>query len=164
MTSSESLTMTTTTRPSPAARHHDTTWRLNDTTAAATTTNQREQRQQNNISSDLDSSRPSKITFPTNPSDDPNSKPSKSNCDRRRPDELEDASRLPNMSQQLTGQMVTPFLREHIPGIYAPIGKPESLAIASFKNPNSKYCYRHRPDSKCRRAADESKMALIQRV
>lgn len=62
--------------------------------------------------------------------------------------------------------MVTPFLREHIPGIYAPIGKPESLAMVNSgtKDPNSKYCYRHRPDSKCRRAADQNKMALIQSV
>ncbi|TGJ87412.1 hypothetical protein E0Z10_g1326 [Xylaria hypoxylon] len=62
-------------------------------------------------------------------------------------------------------QSVTPFLREHIPSLYAPIGKPDLPAMANLKNkdPNSKYCYRHRPDSKCRRAADESKMALIQR-
>ncbi|KAI0129108.1 WD domain-containing protein [Xylariales sp. AK1849] len=68
------------------------------------------------------------------------------------------------MSQQLVGQAVTPFLREHIPGIYAPIGKPDFPAMASpsTKDPSSKFCYRHRPDSKCRRAADESKMGLIQ--
>ena len=152
--------MTTTTRPSPAARQHDTTWRIteiNDIDDSETNHNNHNNHANN-------SSRSSKISFPTNPSDDQNSKPSKANCDRRRPTEEEDASRLPNMSQQLTGQMVTPFLREHIPGIYAPIGKPESLAMVNNKDPNSKYCYRHRPDSKCRRAADESKMALIQRV
>ncbi|RYO89157.1 hypothetical protein DL766_008637 [Monosporascus sp. MC13-8B] len=98
-------------------------------------------------------------------SDEGNAKPSKTNCDRRRPEEEDDASRLPHMSQQLVGQIVTPFLREHIPGIYAPVGKPESMAMVNnpTKDPNSKYCYRHRPDSKCRRTADESKMALIQR-
>ncbi|GAP87709.1 putative F-box and WD-40 domain-containing protein MET30 [Rosellinia necatrix] len=91
-------------------------------------------------------------------------KPSRENCDRRRPGE-DDASRLPNISQQSMSQSVTPFLREHIPSLYAPIGKPDLPSISSLKNkdPNSKYCYRHRPDSKCRRAADESKMALIQR-
>ncbi|KAI6087323.1 WD40 repeat-like protein [Hypoxylon rubiginosum] len=94
----------------------------------------------------------------------PNTKPSRDNCDRRRPEGAEDASRLPNMSQQLMGQSVTPFLREHIPGLYAPIGKPDlpSMTALKTKDPNSKYCYRHRPDSKCRRAADESKMGLIQ--
>lgn len=86
-------------------------------------------------------------------------------CDRRRPDEL-DASRLPNMSQQLVGQAVTPFLREHIPGLYAPLGKPDfDTNIVTSENTtvsNSKFCYRHRPDSKCRRAADETKMGAIQ--
>jgi F-box and WD-40 domain protein MET30 len=90
--------------------------------------------------------------------------PSRDNCDRRRPDE-EDNSRLVNMTTQLLGKTVTPFLREHIPGIYAPIGKPELLpGFRQEKKPNSKFCYRHRPDAKCRRAADESKMAMIQSV
>ncbi|KAI8628772.1 quinon protein alcohol dehydrogenase-like superfamily [Xylariaceae sp. FL1651] len=91
-------------------------------------------------------------------------KPSRDNCDRRRPEEGVDASRLPNISLQAMNQSVTPFLREHIPSLYAPIGKPDLPSMANFKtkDPNSKYCYRHRPDSKCRRAADESKMALIQ--
>ncbi|KAI1863524.1 hypothetical protein JX265_008741 [Neoarthrinium moseri] len=90
--------------------------------------------------------------------------PSRDNCDRRRPNE-EDSSRLPNMSQQLASQAVTPFLREHIPGLYAPIGKPDfssNVNSNNIKDPSSKFCYRHRPDSKCRRAADESKMGAIQ--
>lgn len=96
--------------------------------------------------------------------EDSNMKPLRDNCDRRRPGE-DDASRLPNISRQSMSQSVTPFLREHIPSLYAPIGKPDLPSMVSLKNkdPNSKYCYRHRPDSKCRRAADESKMALIQR-
>ncbi|KAI1367765.1 quinon protein alcohol dehydrogenase-like superfamily [Xylaria arbuscula] len=95
--------------------------------------------------------------------EDSTMKPSRENCDRRRPGE--DASRLPNISQQSMSQSVTPFLREHIPTLYAPIGKPDLPSMVNLKNkdPNSKYCYRHRPDSKCRRAADESKMAIIQR-
>ncbi|CRK27787.1 hypothetical protein BN1708_004450 [Verticillium longisporum] len=91
--------------------------------------------------------------------------PFKDNCDRRRAHE-DEPSRLPvNMPTQLYTQTVTPFLREHIPGIYAPIGKPDTQAseeIKKEKDPNSKFCYRHRPDSKCRRAADESKMVKIQ--
>jgi F-box and WD-40 domain protein MET30 len=92
--------------------------------------------------------------------------PSKENCDRRRPDE-EDASRLVSMPPQLVGKTVTPFLKEHIPGLYAPIGKPETQTPATMreeKDPNSRFCYRHRPDAKCRRAADESKMVKIQSV
>ncbi|KAG9257166.1 WD40-repeat-containing domain protein [Emericellopsis atlantica] len=100
-----------------------------------------------------------------------NSQPSKENCDRRRPQE-DDPSRLIRMPTDLVGKHVSPFLKEHIPGIYAPIGKqiPEdSIATDSKannnvqKDPNTRFCYRHRPDSKCRRAADENKMGIIQR-
>lgn len=105
------------------------------------------------------------LPVPPKQAEDSNMKPSRENCDRRRPGE-DDTSRIPNISQQSMSQSVTPFLREHIPTLYAPIGKPDlpSMANLKTKDPNSKYCYRHRPDSKCRRAADESKMALIQRV
>lgn len=89
------------------------------------------------------------------------------------------------MPSELVGKTVSPFLKEHIPGLYAPIGKgshhnhdhhdhdhdrhhnhfvPSSVPTVRKKDPNSKYCYRHRPDSKCRRAADESKMGFIQSV
>lgn len=88
------------------------------------------------------------------------------NCDRRRPEEeQEDKSRLVNMSSSLVGQTVTPFLREHVPSLYAPVSKIESAYLnepSRQKEYNSKYCYRHRPDSKCRKAADENKMAMIQ--
>lgn len=91
---------------------------------------------------------------------------SRDTCDRRRPQE-EDNSRLVKMPSNLAGKTVSPFLKEHIPGIYAPIGKgkPEDVDAVPVrqKDPNSRYCYRHRPDSKCRRAADESKMGTIQR-
>ncbi|KAI5465379.1 WD domain-containing protein [Mariannaea sp. PMI_226] len=74
------------------------------------------------------------------------------------------------MPSELVGKTVSPFLKEHIPGLYAPIGKgnhhtgPVSNSSTTIRkrDPNSKYCYRHRPDSKCRRAADESKMGFIQ--
>ena len=69
-----------------------------------------------------------------------------------------------NMSQSLISQTVTPFLREHIPSNYAPISKVDNDDTSMSKDPNSKFCYRHRPDSKCRKAADESKMVTIQRV
>lgn len=83
--------------------------------------------------------------------------PSRDNCDRRRV----------NQPSELVGKAVTPFLRDHIPGLYAPLGKREQLASMEGnrdRDSNSKLCYRHRPDSKCRRVADETKMAMIQRV
>lgn len=88
------------------------------------------------------------------------------NCDRRRPLE-EDNTRLVKMSYNLVGKAVSPFLKEHIPDLYAPVGKgavDDEPAAARPRDPNTRYCYRHRPDSKCRRAADETKMGFIQRV
>ncbi|KAK7403473.1 E3 ubiquitin ligase complex SCF subunit scon-2 [Neonectria punicea] len=98
--------------------------------------------------------------------------PSKDNCDRTRSDE-EINPRLVKMSSALVGKTVSPFLKEHIPGLYAPIGKGRQLVgipsnasnsapTVRKRDPNSKFCYRHRPDSKCRRAADETKMGFIQ--
>lgn len=99
----------------------------------------------------------------------PQHQPSKDNCDRTRSDE-EINPRLVKMSSALVGKTVSPFLKEHIPGLYAPIGKsrqlvgvnPNSTPTVRKRDPNSKFCYRHRPDSKCRRAADETKMGFIQ--
>ncbi len=96
--------------------------------------------------------------------------PSKDNCDRHRPQE-EEKSRIIKMPADLVGQHVSPFLKQHIPGIYAPIGKQSQDdshdhkdSALQVKDSNTRYCYRHRPDSKCRRAADETKMGVIQRV
>lgn len=87
------------------------------------------------------------------------------NCNHLRPEEeARHRSRgsLTNMSSSLIGKTVTPFLKEHIPAMYAPVGRSRNEQSAREKNPNTKYCYRHRPDSKCRRAADEAKMVMIQ--
>lgn len=59
------------------------------------------------------------------------------------------------------GQTVAPFLAKHVPSQYAPMGGPSSTRT---KDPNTKYCYRHHPDSKCRRTADEPTMENLQRV
>lgn len=94
---------------------------------------------------------------------------SRDNCDRRRPQD-EDNTRLKKMPSELVGKTVSPFLKEHIPGLYAPIGKDNKDGSKSpatwtrIKDPNTRFCYRHRPDSKCRRAADETKMGFIQSV
>ncbi len=84
-------------------------------------------------------------------------------CDRRRPGEENTQSRL-TMSSQLMSKTVTPFLKDHIPGLYSPLSKRGTIEGMERQNkdPNSRYCYRHRPDIKCHRAADESKMVRIQ--
>ncbi|KAM0259857.1 hypothetical protein ACHAQJ_003101 [Trichoderma viride] len=96
---------------------------------------------------------------------------SRDNCERRREGEEETPSKgLIKMPFDLVGKTLSPFLKEHIPGLYAPVGKNlkedktgASNTLVNIKDPNTKYCYRHRPDSKCRRAADETKMGTIQR-
>lgn len=64
---------------------------------------------------------------------------------------------------KMAGQSVAPFLAKHIPDQYAPLGVPQST-MSTKKDPNTKFCYRHRPDSKCRRTADEPTMENLQRV
>lgn len=108
-------------------------------------------------------SRNNSCTFPKADYDDRNTTiTTGADCDRRRPEEG-DHSRMSNMSS-LVSQTVTPFLREHIPSNYAPISKVDSDDTSKSRDPNSMFCYRHRPDSKCRKAADENKMVMIQRV
>ncbi|POR32775.1 Putative E3 ubiquitin ligase complex SCF subunit scon-2 [Tolypocladium paradoxum] len=114
---------------------------------------------------DLDDAATASVsTAPVDPS--ATQQPLRDNCDRRRPPD-EDKTRLKKMPSELVGKTVSPFLKEHIPGLYAPVGKgnkddaSEATALRK-KDPNTRYCYRHRPDSKCRRAADETKMGFIQ--
>ena len=70
-------------------------------------------------------------------------------------------------------QTIMPFLTEHIPNMYnggATTGQ-KTVASASTGAPpaqppperaNTRYCYRHRPDMKCRRQADEPSMDQLQ--
>ena len=63
----------------------------------------------------------------------------------------------------LADENVAPFLAKHNPEQYAPLGlRPFQLLEPS--RANSKFCYRHRPDLKCRRQADEPSMDNLQRV
>jgi len=55
---------------------------------------------------------------------------------------------------------ITPFLTKHIPSQYHPLG----LSSSHNSNSNTKYCYRHRPDLKCRRQANEPSMDQLQKV
>jgi hypothetical protein len=66
---------------------------------------------------------------------------------------------------KLVDENIAPFLAKHIPSQYAPLGKDTgTTAGPSTKNVNSRYCYRHRPDLKCRRQADELSMDHLQWV
>lgn len=68
-----------------------------------------------------------------------------------------------NSTTKMAGKTVAPFLAKHIPEQYAPLGEPlPSQALQ--RDSNTKYCYRHRPDSKCRRTADEPTMEILQQV
>lgn len=64
---------------------------------------------------------------------------------------------------KISNDSIAPFLMRHIPGQYAPLGsQPDRPSHPS--NANSKFCYRHRPDLKCRRQADEPSMEKLQEV
>lgn len=67
-------------------------------------------------------------------------------------------------NSRLAGQTVAPFLAKHIPNEYAHLGRPPAAGSPATTNPNTKYCYRHRPDMKCRRQADEPSMDQLQHV
>ena len=64
---------------------------------------------------------------------------------------------------QVSNESIAPFLMRHIPDQYAPLG-PQPDLPSQPSNANSKYCYRHRPDLKCRRQADEPSMEKLQEV
>ena len=61
-------------------------------------------------------------------------------------------------------QTVAPFLAKHIPAQYAPLGSSTHSNGVNAEITNTKYCYRHRPDLKCRRQANEPSMDELQHV
>lgn len=68
-------------------------------------------------------------------------------------------------SSKIAGRAIAPFLARHIPAAYAPTGAArEGEGADRAKDPSTKFCYRHRPDLKCRRTADEPSMDHLQRV
>jgi hypothetical protein len=87
--------------------------------------------------------------------------PSQDACDDR-PLQTDSSSSIAS-TKRVAGQTVAPFLARHIPEQYAPLGATLQPP-ASRKDPNTKYCYRHSPDTKCRRTADEPTMENLQRV
>lgn len=76
------------------------------------------------------------------------------------PEQSKEATTTP--PEKLANGNVAPFLTRHIPEQYAPLGpRPDG---SQPSNANSRYCYRHRPDLKCRRQADEPSMEQLQQV
>lgn len=61
-------------------------------------------------------------------------------------------------------QSIAPFLARHIPAQYAPQGEHSDIPHLGADISNTKYCYRHRPDLKCRRQANEPTMDQLQNV
>ena len=65
---------------------------------------------------------------------------------------------------KLAGRTVVPFLARHVPDQYAPMGGIEGSVRDRHDDLDTTFCYRHRPDLKCRRQADEPSMAELQDV
>ncbi|KPI34479.1 putative E3 ubiquitin ligase complex SCF subunit sconB [Cyphellophora attinorum] len=66
---------------------------------------------------------------------------------------------------KMASNAVAPFLAKHVPTQYAPIGgvNQKQIEVEKTVDPNSKYCYRHRPDMLCRKQADEPTMEALQK-
>jgi F-box/WD-40 domain protein MET30 len=74
-------------------------------------------------------------------------------------------------------QAIAPFLAKHIPTQYNPVGHLNPHPHPTSTDPDhdhhdhhhqdtssTKFCYRHRPDLKCRRQANEPSMEQLQNV
>ena len=86
-----------------------------------------------------------------------------SGASRKNPSEEEEGITISATSKQAT-QTVAPFLAQHIPAQYAPMGGFDQPERSSGMDTNTIYCYRHRPDLKCRRQANEPSMGQLQHV
>jgi hypothetical protein len=76
------------------------------------------------------------------------------------------AAAIPADTTESVKKDVGPFLSKHIPQQYAPQGSKEQQETHNHdgERGNTRYCYRHRPDVKCRRPADEPTMEQLQSV
>ena len=74
-------------------------------------------------------------------------------------DEAEEAQA--NKSKKME-KMITPYLAQHIPQQYNPLGANSPGQDERPRTANTKFCYRHRPDLLCRRQADEPSMEQLQ--
>lgn len=78
-------------------------------------------------------------------------------------DAKDDSISISSTSKQAV-ETVQPFLAQHIPNQYNPLGNHPQPPSAVDRSSNTKYCYRHRPDIKCRRQANEPSMEQLQKV
>ncbi|KAJ5224006.1 E3 ubiquitin ligase complex SCF subunit sconB [Penicillium chermesinum] len=62
---------------------------------------------------------------------------------------------------EMAKKKVAPFLIKHQPRQYAPLTSDDGT-LTIPRSVNSGYCYRHKPDSKCSRQADEQSMRQLQ--
>lgn len=77
-------------------------------------------------------------------------------------EDKDDSISISSTSKQ-AAKNIQPFLAQHIPNQYNPLGNsPQPVAMNNKSN--TKYCYRHRPDVKCRRQANEPSMEQLQKV
>jgi hypothetical protein len=76
------------------------------------------------------------------------------------------AAAIPADTTESVKKDVGPFLSKHIPQQYGPQGTKELQETPNHdgERGNTRYCYRHRPDVKCRRPADEPTMEQLQSV
>jgi len=80
----------------------------------------------------------------------------------------EDAWEMPQNELDLpvsdlpAAQTIAPFLTRHIPEQYNALAN--QVHGQPVNRTDTKYCYRHHPDLKCRRQADEPTMDLLQNV
>ncbi|KAK8234396.1 sulfur metabolite repression control protein-like protein SconB [Phyllosticta capitalensis] len=77
-------------------------------------------------------------------------------------DAKDDSISISSTSKQAV-ETVQPFLAQHIPNQYNPLGNHPQPPSAVDRSSNTKYCYRHRPDIKCRRQANEPSMEQLQK-
>ncbi|KAK7726683.1 hypothetical protein SLS57_003244 [Botryosphaeria dothidea] len=76
-------------------------------------------------------------------------------------EDKDDSISISSTSKQ-AAKNIQPFLAQHIPNQYNPLGNPPQPVAMNNKS-NTKYCYRHRPDVKCRRQANEPSMEQLQK-
>ncbi|KAK0637576.1 putative E3 ubiquitin ligase complex SCF subunit sconB [Lasiodiplodia hormozganensis] len=76
-------------------------------------------------------------------------------------EDKDDSISISSTSKQ-AAKTVQPFLAQHIPSQYNPLGNAPQPRAMSNKS-STKYCYRHRPDVKCRRQANEPSMEQLQK-
>lgn len=81
---------------------------------------------------------------------------------RTQPHDAHDSKTTDDLTE-LAKLNVAPFLAKHQPRQYAPL-RSEDGTPAIPRLVNDGYCYRHQPDSKCRRQADEQSMRELQQV